>query len=360
MLFFDRRTLAVLTTALLVAAVLWLTWAARRTLLAFLFAVFFAYLLEPAVEWIQQRTGGSRLRAIAVTYAALLLIVGATVVFAVPRLVAEGAGVVHTLPQVTADVNTGQIAQTIGRQHGWSYETRAAIQRWIGAHRQDISGAAQDVAGRAAELSANAAWILLIPILSLFFLKDKSCFGDAVLSLVPDKRRRAFWRSVIDDLDRMLAQYIRAQLLLCGASIVAYTAFLGVMRFPYALGLGVMAGMLEFIPFVGPAITAVLLFAIGFFGGYPHWAIILGFVGVWRILQDYVNAPYIMGEGLELHPLAAIFGVLVGGEVAGIAGMFLSIPVIAALRIVWRNWNSKELEDAQELKDAKEILRAIP
>jgi len=64
---------------------------------------------------------------------------------------------------------------------------------------------------------------------------------------------------------------------------------------------------------------------------------VLAFVGVGRLVQDDVTSPYLMGEGLELHPLAAILGVLVGGEIAGIAGMFLSIPVIAALRIVWRN-----------------------
>jgi predicted PurR-regulated permease PerM len=141
----------------------------------------------------------------------------------------------------------------------------------------------------------------------------------------------------------MLAQYIRAQLMLCGASVIAYCVFLAAVRFPYALGLGVVAGLLEFIPFVGPAITAVILFAIGFFGGYPHWVLVMLFVGAWRLVQDYVNTPYIMGEGLELHPLAAIFGILIGGEVAGIAGMFLSIPVIAGLRILWRNWQMESL-----------------
>jgi predicted PurR-regulated permease PerM len=71
---------------------------------------------------------------------------------------------------------------------------------------------------------------------------------------------------------------------------------------------------------------------------YKHWLMLVIFLGVWRLIQDYVSSPRIMGESMELHPLAAIFGVMAGGEVAGILGVYLSIPVMAALRIVFRRW----------------------
>jgi hypothetical protein len=71
---------------------------------------------------------------------------------------------------------------------------------------------------------------------------------------------------------------------------------------------------------------------------YKHWIILLVFLGLWRLLQDYVTSPRIMGKSMELHPLAAIFGVMAGGEIAGILGIFLSIPVMASLRIVFRRW----------------------
>jgi predicted PurR-regulated permease PerM len=71
---------------------------------------------------------------------------------------------------------------------------------------------------------------------------------------------------------------------------------------------------------------------------YPHWLALVAFLAAWRLIQDYVVSPRIMGKSMELHPLAAIFGVLAGGEIAGVLGVYLSIPVMASLRIVWRRW----------------------
>ena len=65
---------------------------------------------------------------------------------------------------------------------------------------------------------------------------------------------------------------------------------------------------------------------------------LLIFLAAWRMVQDYVISPRIMGQSMELHPLAAIFGVLAGGEIAGVLGIYLSIPIMASLRIVWRRW----------------------
>jgi predicted PurR-regulated permease PerM len=76
--------------------------------------------------------------------------------------------------------------------------------------------------------------------------------------------------------------------------------------------------------------------------GYTHWVVVLAFLILWRGIQDYVTSPYLMGRGLQLHPLAVIFGVLVGGEVAGVVGLFLSVPVMASLRIIWKAWRLQQ------------------
>jgi predicted PurR-regulated permease PerM len=99
---------------------------------------------------------------------------------------------------------------------------------------------------------------------------------------------------------------------------------------------------MEFIPVVGPLVAAVSIMGVAFLSGYSHLLWLLAFLGVWRLIQDYVNSPRIMGARVELHPLAALFGVLVGAEIAGVVGVYLSIPVIATLRIVWRRWERYE------------------
>src|SRR5256884_8316519 len=113
---------------------------------------------------------------------------------------------------------------------------------------------------------------------------------------------------------------------------------MGAMRVPYALVLGTAGGIMEFIPVVGPLVAAVLIVGVALLTSYPHWLVLLLFLVAWRLIQDYVTSPRIMGKSMELHPLAAIFGVMAGGEVAGILGIYLSIPVMASLRIVFRRW----------------------
>jgi predicted PurR-regulated permease PerM len=102
--------------------------------------------------------------------------------------------------------------------------------------------------------------------------------------------------------------------------------------------LGTAGGILEFIPVVGPLVATLLIVGVSLLAGYQHWLIVLIFLIAWRLVQDYVVSPRIMGKSMELHPLAAIFGVLAGGEIAGVLGVYLSIPVMASLRIVWRRW----------------------
>ena len=186
---------------------------------------------------------------------------------------------------------------------------------------------------------AKQAWLLVIvPLLSIFFLKDGRAFSQLLLDLVQSRPQRELLQGVLSDLNQMLAHFIRAQLSLAALTLVMYSAVLGMMRMPYALVLGTLGGLLEFIPVVGPLVAAMVIVSVALLMSYPHWLALVVFLGIWRLIQDYVTSPRIMGHSMELHPLAAIFGVMAGGEVAGILGIFLSIPVMASLRIVFRRW----------------------
>jgi len=186
---------------------------------------------------------------------------------------------------------------------------------------------------------AKQAWLLVVvPVLSIFFLKDGQGFSQILLSLVQSRPQRELLQGVLSDLNQMLAHFIRAQLTLAALTLVTYSAMLGILRMPYALVLGTLGGLLEFIPVIGPLVAALIIVGVSLLVGYPHWLALIIFLGIWRLIQDYVTSPRIMGHSMELHPLAAIFGVMAGGEVAGILGIFLSIPVMASLRIVFRRW----------------------
>jgi predicted PurR-regulated permease PerM len=120
------------------------------------------------------------------------------------------------------------------------------------------------------------------------------------------------------------------------------------MGVPYGILLGVMAGMLEFIPMIGPLAAGVIMLVVGG-ASSGHWIALLIFLVLFRMFQDYVVSPHLMGHGVELHPLLVLFGVFAGAELAGIAGTFLSVPVLALMRVLYlRIYQARQ--DAQAAK----------
>ena len=337
MLLTDSRTARALVTVLLFALGLGFLYVARATLIAFLFAIFFAYLMSPLVNRLEKVLRG-RERAIAVIYILLLMLVVVFFVAVGPKVTREGAKLGQVLPTLLTNLSSGQIAQQLGAEHGWNKKTTELAQSFLVSHSDDITQLAQRIGLRVADVAKQAWLFFVVPLLSIFFLKDGRSFSDFLLSTIQSKPQREFLENVLNDLNRMLAHFIRAQLTLAALTLVMYSAFLGAMGVPYALVLGTIGGVLEFVPVVGPLAGALTIVTVALLMSYKHWLILIVFLGIWRLLQDYVSSPRIMGESMELHPLAAIFGVMAGGEVAGILGIYLSIPVMASLRIVLRRW----------------------
>jgi predicted PurR-regulated permease PerM len=139
----------------------------------------------------------------------------------------------------------------------------------------------------------------------------------------------------------LLAQYMRALILLAAAAFVAYGAFFSLIGVPCGILLAAIAFPLEFIPMLGPLAAGVIILMVAGLSGFHHLLWILVFLAVFRVFQDYVLSPHLLSTGTELHPLVVIFGVLAGGQIAGIMGSFLSVPVLATLRIVYRQLRKK-------------------
>lgn len=336
----DRRAVRVLTTALVFVAVLGFLYAVRNTLILFLFALLFAYLFEPVVGRIQPWLRNSRALAILVVYILLFFIVTMTGFLVGPRVFSEGQRLGQSLPSLYEKIASGNIAFLIGNRHGWSYETSLRLQNFLASHQQQIVTVISRTGAKVASLLTNVGWIVIIPILGVFFLKDKHDFRVSLQNLVLDTRKREFLSRMIVDVDQMLSQFVRAQLLLAVISGLVYTAGLSLLRVPYAYVLGAVGGLLEFIPLAGPAVAAVGIVGISFGLSYPHIFVLLIFLGAWRVVQDYVVSPRLLGSKVELHPLLTIFGILAGGEIAGVIGIYLSVPVIATVKIIFTRWRA--------------------
>jgi predicted PurR-regulated permease PerM len=180
-------------------------------------------------------------------------------------------------------------------------------------------------------------WLVLIPILAFFFLKDANLFRVALLRMVPVGDWRSRVEAVMGDVNVTLAAYTRAQLITCLMIGVICTIGFYLLGNNYALLLGIMAGIFEIVPLLGPATIGILATVVsGFESGWQAFMTAV-FLIVLRILQDYVIYPRIIREGIHLHPLAVILSVLAGEQVAGIAGVFLAIPIVALVTVLYKH-----------------------
>jgi len=181
--------------------------------------------------------------------------------------------------------------------------------------------------------SRNLVYLVIIPILSFLLLRDGRKILDAFIDLLDSGQEAA--KDTLADIHELLLLYMRSLLFLCCATFVSFSIVLSALGLPYALLLASIAFPLEFIPLVGPLTAAVIIIAVSVVSGYAHvWWVVI-YLGLYRLFQDYVLSPHLMSRGVELHPLMIILGVLAGGEIGGIAGIFLSIPILALIRLLY-------------------------
>ncbi len=334
--FLDPRTARITWTILVFVGTLGLAYAVRSMLLLVALSLFFAYLLFPLVRLTQRWVVSSRALAIAVVYLVVLAALAGGGAVIGPRLTTEVQGLAEKLPEMSKRFDSGAIIGSLLQRQGWEWEQIGEIERLVQAHTGEIIGYAQKAIAALLRWLARAWVIVLIPVFAFFILKDVERFTAAVLARVDRQGQPGTWGGIAKDLHVLLGEYVRALLTLSLITFVVWSAVFLAAGVPYALVLAAIGGALEFIPVIGPLTGGVVVIGVSLFAGYGHPWLLALFLLVWRGIQDYGTSPFIMGRGIEIHPALVIFGVLAGGEIAGVAGMFLSVPVIAAIRIVWR------------------------
>jgi predicted PurR-regulated permease PerM len=338
-----RAVLRILLLLLVVTGLLWVIYRLTTVILLVVLSVFFAYLVAPLVDLVQRpmRIGGReriipRGLAIAIVYLVLFVGIGVAIYFLVPQLSAQ----FPEFKQQALAYYQKIRSSTEGLNR---YFRQRRMPEGVARYMDALLARVGDLVTVAVERMLGwiifVPWLVLIPILSFFFLKDADAFRRSVLAMLPRGRLR--WRGdeFFQDINSTLAAYIRAQLTAC--LLVGVLCSIGFYLFglPSPLVLGLIAAVFEFVPLVGPLLVAVLAALLALLhSGFGSAFLVLLFLGVLRLVQDYVIYPRIIGEGIHLHPLAVILAILAGAEIAGVAGIFLAIPVIAILTVSYRHW----------------------
>lgn len=337
MAFPERKTLNVLFTIILFGVGCAVVYSARRVILIFIFAIFFAYLIYPVVKFLQLHSllfRNLRGPAVVEVYLALVLLIAILAHQFAPSVGRNTTKLLDQVPVLLNGLSTGDIATEMGSKYGWSEQQEFRFRAFLARHKDDV----QDLVRSVDRFLSSAAQVLglglLIPVLAIFFLRDGDHIADVLIRLFFTADRLSRVRSLAYDLHVMLTSYIRAQLVLCSLSFLFYTVALLLLRFPHAVALGVLGGLLEFIPVVGWVSTLAAISAVGIVN-HQHWIWMAALLGIWRVIQDYYASPRIMGNQLKLHPLAALFAVLAGAEIGGIVGIYLAVPVMAAMWLIW-------------------------
>ena len=305
-------------------------------------AVFFAYLIKPLVELIRKPFNNSqyskfmpRAAAIGLSYLLVFLIFGIGIAVLAPLVVEQSKQFAVNVPEYTKSIQ--EKFRDLGTRYR-RYQIPEAVQTEINTKAAEIAGAiGSQVTSILINLVYYLPWLVLIPILAFFLLKDANLFRLSLLRILPSGNWRTRAEALTHDINSTLAAYVRAQLISCFLIGSLCTVAFYVLGINYALLLGVMAAIFEFVPLIGPLTLAAIVIIVASLESASEAAYVAVFLGILRILQDYVFYPRIVREGIHLHPLAIILSVLAGEQVAGIPGVFISIPIVALLTVLYKH-----------------------
>jgi predicted PurR-regulated permease PerM len=339
---------AILRVVLLLGAIaagLWMVYALQSVILLLLLSTFFAYLIAPVVEllcrpvmWRGHRWVVPRGLAILMVYVALFASAGIATYVLLPLLGVQATEFARQVPSYVTYGRDQLLAwhHFINPDH-FPQGVRDAID---GTLARTIDAAGEYLRygfGGLLPLLSYVPWLILMPVVAFFLLKDGQAFRSGILLALPSGRLRGRGARLFKDINDTLAAYMRAALLACLIVGVLCTIGFSLIGVPYALLLGVVAGLLEFIPLVGPLAVAVGAMLVASFHSIHQAMWVVVFLAALRLAQDYVIFPRLVRRGIHMHPLGVILAILSGAELAGIVGVFLAIPAVAVLSVMLRH-----------------------
>ena len=324
-----------LTWSAIGAGVIIVLWVLRTVLTPFLLGALIAYMLQPGVEWLVHRRVPRTVAVLAMmllfaSLLALLPLLG----FAV--LHKEGLELTKNIPVLLANLNAW--LQTKLALLGVNYSLDLAGVRHlltgdtIGDGHSVVHAAWRYLRTGGDAILTIVSNVVLVPLVLFYQLYDKHQLFERLESFVP-RRWVGHVRRIVIEMDRMLSQYLRGQLLVMAVLAVFYSVGLTLTGLDIALPIGLFTGFAVFIPYMGFAMGLALglLAALLQFGGWYGIGAVAAVYGAGQILESCFLVPRLVGDRIGLHPLAVIFALLAFGQLFGFFGVLLALPVSAIL-----------------------------
>jgi len=326
---FDRKAASITWSAAFTLLLLAGVYLIRGTIVLFAIALLLAYLLHPLVGQVSREfSPRNRTLALGLTYVIVTaLLAGIGIAIGSP-VATEARQLLAHPPDIRGFLTSLVVA------HPALAPLIEPIRGSVSAQLGEAAAALPRVSLSLLAASANLIYLIVIPILSFFILKDGARLRDSFLDMLSDAQARGRAEQTLAKANVVLLQYMRALLVLCCTALVILGAGLALAGVRYALLLATVSFFCEFVPTVGPITEIVIILGVSALTAYPHMLVLAACLGLFRLVQDYVIWPRLMSHGVALHPLWVILGVFAGGNIGGVAGVFLAVPVLALARLV--------------------------
>ena len=348
--------------AALAVAVFWLVWLLAPILSPFVFAALLGWLGDPLVDRLE-RAGRSRNTAVILVFSAMSLVMILALLILVPLLERQIITLVESLPRYRdwfiASALPWIEAQTGLQILAWLDPTR--LFTLIREHWESAGGFATTVLGYVSRsgfaLLGLIANIVLLPVLTFFFLRDWDLLVARVGALIPRDHFNTV-RKLTMESDAMLSGFLRGQLLVMLILGVLYGVGMWAVGLELGILIGIIGGLLTFVPYLGPAAVILLggIASMVQFGDWQHLAGVAVVFTIGQVIESYWLTPKLVGDRIGLHPMAVIFAVLAGGQLFGFLGMLLALPVAAVTNVLLRYAHERYIQSRLYAGDGSSIV----
>ena len=321
-------------------AIGWLLWLLAPVLSPFVLGALLGWLGDPLVDRLQ-RAGRSRNTAVLLVFTAMILLVVLVLVLLVPMIQEQISTLIESVPSYQQwIVHTAMPwleARTGMEITGWlDLNHLIALVR---SNWESAGGFASNLLGYMSRsgfaIIAMAANIALLPVVTFFALRDWDLLVSRVALLIPRDHLDTVTDLVKKSSD-VLSGFLRGQFLVMLALGVIYAVGLWAVGLDLGILIGIIGGILTFVPYVGPATVLVLgcIAAVIQYGDWQHLLAVLAVFGIGQLVESYWLTPKLVGDRIGLHPVAVIFAVLAGGQLFGFLGMLIALPCAAVANVL--------------------------